>query len=133
MVKDVGKCQRQTTIVSNEVFSPAGLDGVVSASAVDINGQRASYSNFGSTIDVAAPGGDITVDRNGDGFADGVLSTLGDDSGLPLAFTYVFYHGTSMAAPHMAGVVALMLSVNPMFTPTDLDQLLAGARATLTA
>jgi serine protease len=102
---------------------PAALEGVISVSAVDINLQKAGYSSFGPTIDVAAPGGDMSVDLNGDGFGDGILSTLGNDRGEHF---YRFYQGTSMAAPHVAGVLALMLAANPDLTPTDIDRLLAG-------
>jgi serine protease len=104
-------------------YYPASLDGVISVSAVDLNLQKPTYSNFGSFVDVAAPGGDMSADLNGDGFGDGVLSTLGNDQ---REFFYRFYQGTSMAAPHVAGVLALMLAVNPNLTPTDIDQLLAG-------
>jgi serine protease len=102
---------------------PAALEGVISVSAVDINLQKAGYSSFGPTVDVAAPGGDMSVDLNGDDFGDGILSTLGNDRG---DYFYRFYQGTSMAAPHVAGVMALMLAVNPDLTPTDIDGLLAG-------
>ena len=108
---------------TNELFVPAAYDGVVSVSATNISRQLASYSNFGTTIDVAAPGGD-SGDVNGDGFFDGVLSTSGDDTSGSVAFAYSFSAGTSMAAPHMAGVVALMKSVNPTLTPDILDQML---------
>ncbi|MBU0730685.1 MAG: S8 family serine peptidase [Proteobacteria bacterium] len=107
---------------------PASYDGVVSVSAVDMNKARAPYSNYGSMVDVAAPGGDTSVDLNADGYADGVLSTVGDDSGSSIANVYKFYQGTSMAAPHMAGVVALMKAVKPDLTPDDLDAyLLSGS------
>ena len=101
---------------------PASYGGVVSVSAVDYLKQRAPYSNFGSTIDVAAPGGNMALDDNGDGYPDGVLSTRVDDAtGSPIP-NYSFLQGTSMAAPHMAGVVALMKSVNPAgVTPDALD------------
>jgi serine protease len=105
------------------VFSPASLDGVISVSAVDLQSAKAPYSNFGDRIDVAAPGGNTSADLNSDSLPDGVLSTLGMDSG---EFTVRFYQGTSMAAPHVAGVLALMLAVNPDLTPDDFDQLLAG-------
>ena len=108
---------------TRQAYYPASLDGVISVSAVDLNLQKATYSNFGSFVDVAAPGGDTSADLNGDGFGDGVLSTLGNDQG---EFFYRFYQGTSMATPHVAGVLALMLAVNPNLTPTDIDQLLAG-------
>ncbi|MCG3114987.1 MAG: S8 family serine peptidase [Candidatus Manganitrophus sp. SA1] len=108
---------------TSALTSPAGLDGVISVSAVDLNATKAPYSNFGSRVDVAAPGGNSGADLNGDGFQDGVLSTLGTDSGQ---FNFRFLQGTSMAAPHVAGVIALMLDVNPTLTPTDIDQLLAG-------
>ena len=109
---------------------PASLDGVISVSAVNLNLQKATYSNFGSFVDVAAPGGDTSADLNGDDFGDGVLSTLGNEQG---EFFYRFYQGTSMAAPHVAGLLALMLSVNPDLTPTDIDQLLAGTHPDTTA
>jgi len=114
---------------SNGLFAPAAYNGVVSVSATNISRQLASYSNFGSTIDVAAPGGD-SGDLNGDGFFDGVLSTSGDDSNGPVTFNYRFAAGTSMASPHMAGVVALMKSVYPGLTPAILDSMLANGELT---
>jgi serine protease len=109
---------------------PAGYDGVVSVSAVDADKKLAWYSNFGRTIDVAAPGGNTGADANLDGLPDGVLSTCGDDTGGSIRFTYCFYQGTSMAAPHMAGVAALMKAQDSGLTPDDLDAWLAGASIT---
>lgn len=100
---------------------PAAYDGVVSVSAVDMEKNRSYYSNYGSTIDIAAPGGDLRVDTNGDGYYDGVLSTLGDDSSGSIKFIYAFYQGTSMAAPHVAGVAALMKSERAGLTPAEFD------------
>lgn len=107
---------------------PAAYQGVISVSAVDVQRRLTTYTNTGSTIDVAAPGGDNSVDINGDGYPDGVLSTSGSISGSSLSFAYTFLNGTSMAAPHVAGVLALMKSVNPQLTPADIDALLSSGR-----
>ena len=103
---------------------PASYDGVISVSAVDLSNNLAPYSNFGSAIDVAAPGGDTGRDDNGDGNPDGVLSTAGDDSGGTIVNNYKIFQGTSMAAPHVAGVIALMKSVYGDLTPAQVDSLL---------
>lgn len=103
---------------------PASYDGVISVSATDISGGLAFYSDFGSAIDVAAPGGNTLTDANLDGQPDGVYSTLVDDSGSVRRSTYGFYNGTSMASPHVAGVIALMKAVHPELTPTQVDALL---------
>jgi serine protease len=115
---------------SSVPFYPGAYDGVVSVSAVDINRQRAPYSNFSAFVDVAAPGGDATQDVNGDGNPDAVLSTGGEDTGGSLQLNYRFLQGTSMAAPHVAGVVALMKAVTPGLTPLQLDNLLASGQIT---
>ncbi len=115
---------------SGAPFYPAAYDGVVSVSAVDIEKELAYYSNFGDTIDVAAPGGNTLRDLNGDGYADGVLSTLAEDAGLVTEVVYAFYQGTSMASPHMAGVVSLMKARNPNLSPADLDTLLVSGAIT---
>ncbi len=103
---------------------PAGYEGVLSVSAVDSQRRLAPYSNFGNLVDLAAPGGDSSVDINGDGYPDGVLSTGGSVSSGNLSYVYTFLNGTSMAAPHVAGVLALMRSVNPALTPEDIESLL---------
>lgn len=111
-------------------FYPASYDGVVSVSAVDINKNKAPYSNSGTAVDVAAPGGNSSQDINGDGNPDGVLSTAGDDFSGGIQAGYRFLNGTSMAAPHVAGVVALMKTVNPALTPAVFDNLLANEQLT---
>lgn len=101
------------------------IDDVVAVGASDQVG-RAPYSNFGSELDVVAPGGNVQADVDGDGWADGVLSAAADDSGEDVEPIYFFQQGTSMAAPHVAGVFGLMLSVNPRLEPADMTRLLAG-------
>ena len=104
---------------------PASYDGVVSVAAVGRQKQRAPYSQFNNRVDVAAPGGDQS--RAG---ADGVFSTLSSDSTSVVRDGLGFQQGTSMAAPHIAGVVALMKAVNPNLSPAQLDQLLASGGIT---
>ncbi len=113
---------------SSTAFYPAAYSGVISVSATDYNNQKAPYSNFGSTIDVAAPGGNMSADLDNDGNVDGVLSTLAIDNSGPLSYVYAFYHGTSMAAPHVSGVIALMKSIYSDLSPVDIDSLLLNGK-----
>lgn len=111
-------------------FTPASCAGVVAVGATTFGGERAPYSNYGARIDVMAPGGNLDEDADGDGFPDGVLSTVFDPAGG--GNSYAYFQGTSMAAPHVAGLVALMKSVQPALTPAEVRDVLRGTAVPLT-
>ena len=90
--------------------SPARAASAITVAATGITDARASYSNYGSCVDIFAPGGDSGA---------GVLSA---DSSGPTALAYMM--GTSMAAPHVAGVAARYLSTFPTATPAQVTSAL---------
>jgi serine protease len=77
------------------------------------------YSNYGSLVEIAAPGGETFITAE-----DGVLSTMNSGTTVPGSPTYAYAMGTSMAAPHVAGVVSLLYSVRPSLTPAEVLNLL---------
>ena len=115
---------------TSQLWYPASYDGVVSVSATDFGNNRAPYSNFGSRIDVAAPGGNLGADLNNDNELDGIFSTLVDTSSGTRMPSQNYSHGTSMASPHVAGIVALMRAVHPLLSPDDFDNLLISGAIT---
>ena len=98
-------------------FGTFDLPNIIGVGAIGPTNQRASYSCFGATsVAIYAPGGDIVT-----AWEQGILSTVLDNG-------YGWSQGTSMAAPHVAGVAALLLSVDPTLTGVQLkDLILEGA------
>ncbi len=100
-------------------ITPANCAGMITVGAINISGVRADYSNWGTTIDLVAPGGQAGTDLNSDGQDDAILSLAGME--------YDLREGTSMAAPQVTGVVALMLSANDTLTQAQVESILKSA------
>ncbi|MCW0369743.1 hypothetical protein NB710_000680 [Xanthomonas sacchari] len=120
-----GAVSRGTTVVvaagnsSTNVSSsvPANCNNVIAVAATTSSRAKASYSNYGAGIDISAPGSNI-------------LSTLNDGTTTPGNPSYASYNGTSMATPHVAGVVALMQSVAPTaLTPAQVESTIKNTAA----
>lgn len=86
---------------------PANCNNVIAVGATTRSGGKSSFSNYGATVDISAPGSSI-------------LSTLNTGTTTPGTESYAFYNGTSMASPHVAGVVALMQSA-AVRTPAEVE------------
>jgi len=122
-----GAVSRGTTVVVAAGNSAANVSGsvpancanVVAVAATTSAGAKASFSNYGTGIDVSAPGQSI-------------LSTLNSGTTTPGSASYASYNGTSMASPHVAGVVALMQSVAPTaLTPATVEATLKSTASPL--
>ncbi|MFM9557306.1 MULTISPECIES: S8 family peptidase [Streptomyces] len=97
-------------------YSPASCSNVISVAATNRAGARSYYSNFGSIVDIAAPGGETRTVETG-----GILSTLNAGTAGPGSESYDYYQGTSMAAPHIAGLAALLKSASSALTPAQIE------------
>ncbi|MET9814952.1 S8 family serine peptidase [Streptomyces sp. NPDC006355] len=96
--------------------SPANCSNVITVAATNRAGSRASYSNYGTVVDISAPGGETRTTT-----ANGILSTLNSGTKTPSTENYTYYQGTSMATPHVAGLAALMKSANSALTPAQIE------------
>ncbi len=98
---------------TNVPFYPANYANMISVAATDSNDDRASFSNYGDWIDLAAPGVDILSLRA---------------QGTSMGTTYDDYKttasGTSMACPHVAGACAMLISINPLLSIDDVNDIL---------
>lgn len=104
------------------VSYPAAYDGAVAVAATDFSGGRSFYSNWGKALDVSAPGGDTRADKNGDGHPDGVLQNTIKIQ-RPDQNDYLWFQGTSMASPHVAGVAAL-IAASGVTNPVEVERIL---------
>jgi serine protease len=100
---------------------PANCQNVITVAALNKVGGRSTFSNYGSQVDIAAPGVSI-------------LSTLDSGKTTPTNDnSYAYYDGTSMATPQVSGVIALMLAANPKLADGSIANVPALVEARLKA
>lgn len=113
---------------ATSVVEPANCTGVIAVTAHAIDGDNAWYATVGPETTISAPGGGC----GGSSYPDrctaanraGIYSLMNTGSTVPGGDSYVTYSGTSMATPHVAGVAALMLSLDPTLTPAQIKSYL---------
>lgn len=116
-------------VVSNCVAYPAAYPGVISVGATGSDGSIVAYSQGGPTLTVVAPGGDISYEK----FLELAAKIENFEQFLPLIKTSILapysyggygpFFGTSAAAPHVSGVIGLMLSVNSKLNRDQIIQI----------
>lgn len=108
---------------------PAACEHCLAVSAVQYDDTLAPYSNYGSHIDLCAPGGNLTVDQNKDGYGDGILQQYCDGGGN---FSYRFLEGTTSPAAIVAAVAALVVGKSSKkLSPDQLKKILTDSAVDL--
>ncbi|MER8235200.1 S8 family serine peptidase [Streptomyces sp. NPDC094049] len=128
-----GAVSRGTTVVvaagnsnaNTSGFTPANCANVITVASTNRDGSRSYYSNFGTLVDVAAPGGETRRATDTPGTVttpeNAIYSTLNSGTTTQSAENYKPYQGTSMAAPHIAGLAALLKSAKSTLTPAQIE------------
>ncbi|MHC4620728.1 MAG: S8 family serine peptidase, partial [Planctomycetota bacterium] len=98
---------------SDSLYYPACYDHMISVAATNSNDEKASFSNYGERVDIAAPGVDVLS-----------LRAAGTSRGTVYDDHTTVASGTSMACPHVAGACALALSISPDLQVDELEQIL---------
>lgn len=109
---------------------PGNCKNVIRVTSSTFEGRLAPYSNYGTTTDpatIAAPGGSGLSDVDGDW----ILSTWNNSTRLPGPASYAWMVGTSMAAPHVAAVAALLKAKDRSLTPGEIEALMVGTATPL--
>jgi len=102
------------------LHAPANCPGVIAVASTNSNGNLSTYSNFGSGVTISAPGGNYSPR----GTAQAIVTISNAGATVPGADTIAPVGGTSFAAPMVTGTIALMLSVAPTLTPTQVHDIL---------
>jgi serine protease len=116
--KDCVLCAAAGNNGSGTILYPARYTHCIAVGATRFDGERCSYSQYGVGLDVMAPGGDVSVDQNEDGYPDGILQQTFHPGNYGW-FGYAFFSGTSMATPHVSAIAALVKSNQSSYTNAD--------------
>jgi serine protease len=109
----------------SRVIYPAAFENCIAVGAMRYDKTLTHYSNYGDDLELVAPGGDLNVDQNSDGYGDGVFQETFERSWfICIKWGYWFATGTSMSSPHVAGVAALVKSLHPEYGPDEIRQVL---------
>ncbi len=113
---------------SDKIFYPAAYDGVIGVSATDGQDMPAGFSNYGGSVDLAAPGG---RERSSDPEISAIISTQAALAEGGIIADFGELTGTSMASVQVAGVLGLMKAVYPQLTPELVERLLSAGHMTV--